>query len=63
MLDKIKEKIANKELSYADLAHMLGICEMSARNKVSGKTAFSKLELEKLGTLLNEEVSNGIVSM
>lgn len=39
--------------SYADLAHELGICEMSVRNKVNGKTPWSKLEKEKLESLLH----------
>ena len=52
MLDEIRQLIAAKKLSFADLAHELGICEMSARNKVAGKTPITKLETEKLKSLL-----------
>lgn len=58
ILNKIRKLIADKKLSYADLAHELGVCEMSARNKVAGKTQVSKLELEKMETLLNREATN-----
>lgn len=55
MEEKIKSLIANKKLTYADLAHELGICEMSARNKVKGKSRFNKLEKEKLLLIINKE--------
>lgn len=48
MEEKIKELIAKKVFSYADLAHELGICEMSVRNKLAGRTPITKLEKEKL---------------
>ena len=47
-----KELLQVNGLSFADLAHELGICEMSARNKVNGKTPFTKLEREKIESLL-----------
>lgn len=31
-------------LSYADVAHELGVCELSARNKISGKSRITKGE-------------------
>lgn len=40
-------------VSYASLADELGICEMSVRNKVNGKTPWSKLEKEKIESILN----------
>lgn len=62
MLDELKQLIANKKLSFADLAHELGICEMSARNKVAGKTSITKLEAEKIESLLiiNKEANTNV---
>ena len=31
-------------LSFADVAHELGCCELSARNKIAGKTRITKGE-------------------
>lgn len=51
--NRIIEAMIYYHVSYAGLADELGICEMSVRNKVNGKTPWSKLEKEKLETLLH----------
>lgn len=51
--NRIMYELTLRNLSYADVAHELGICEMSVRNKVNGKTPWSKLEKEKLESLLH----------
>lgn len=53
-----KELLDQNNISFADLAHELGVCEMSARNKVAGKTPFTKLEKEKLESLLINKEEN-----
>jgi ribosome-binding protein aMBF1 (putative translation factor) len=51
--DRIIKAMIYYGVSYAGLADELGICEMSVRNKVSGKTPWSKLEKEKVESILN----------
>lgn len=60
MLDEIRQLIADKVISYADLAHELGICEMSARNKVAGRTPLTKLEKERLLLIINKEAKANV---
>ena len=55
--DEIQSFMVHHSISWADLAHELGVCEMSARNKVKGKSAFNKLELEKLYSLMHKEAN------
>lgn len=54
----LKEAFENSTLTYADIAHELGCCEVSARNKIAGKTRVSKVELEVLKRILaiNEKI-------
>lgn len=54
----LKEAFEKSTLTYADIAHELGCCEVSARNKIAGKTRVSKVELEVLKRILttNEEI-------
>ena len=51
--NRIIEAMIYYNVSYAGLADELGICEMSVRNKVNGKTPWSKLEKEKIESILN----------
>lgn len=54
----LREAFEKSTLTYADIAHELGCCEVSARNKIAGKTRVSKVELEVLKRILttNEEI-------
>lgn len=38
------EAFRKSGLSFADVAHELGCCELSARNKIAGKTRITKGE-------------------
>ena len=58
-----KENLAEHNITFADLASELGICEMSVRNKVSGKTAFTKLEKEKLEQMLNNKEATAVCTI
>lgn len=49
------ERFNKTNLTYADIAHELGCCEVSARNKIAGKTRVSKVELEALDRILTRE--------
>lgn len=39
------------ELTYTDIAHELGCCELTARNKINGKTRITKAEQLLLNNL------------
>ena len=39
------------ELTYTDIAHELGCCELTARNKINGKTRLTKAEQFMLDNL------------
>ena len=49
------EKFKKSNLTYSELAVELGVCEMSVRNKLQGKTKFTKLEQEKLDQIFKEK--------
>jgi len=49
------EKFNNSDLTYTDVAHELGICELSARNKINGKTRVTRAEELVLNKLFGEE--------
>ena len=51
--ERIIHELVERHMTYTDLGHELGICEMSVRNKINGKTPWSKLEKEKLESLLH----------
>lgn len=38
-------------LTYTDVAHELGCCELTARNKINGKTKITKAEQTVLNNL------------
>lgn len=50
-----KEAFEKSGLSYADVAHELGCCELTARNKLNGKTKITKAEKIMLDQLLKGE--------
>lgn len=39
------------DLTYTDVAHELGCCELTARNKINGKTKITKAEQTVLNNL------------
>ena len=46
-------------LTYTDIAHELGCCELTARNKITGKTRITKAEALVLDKIFGvEEVKN-----
>ena len=49
------EKFKKLGLTYPEVAVELGVCEMSVRNKLNGKTKFTKLEQEKLNQIFKEK--------
>lgn len=49
------EKFNNSDLTYTDVAHELGICELSARNKINGKTRVTRAEELVLNKLFGED--------
>lgn len=42
-------------LTYTDVAHELGCCELTARNKINGKTKITKAEAAMLDNLFKGE--------
>lgn len=46
------EAFNKSNLSYSDIAHELGCCELSARKKISGATRITKAEKLVLDNLL-----------
>ena len=46
-----KEKFKRSGLTYSDVAHELGCCELTARNKINGKTKITKAEQTVLNNL------------
>lgn len=49
------EKFNNSNLTYTDVAHALGVCELSARNKINGKARITRAEKVVLNQLFGEE--------
>ena len=43
------------DLTYVDVAHALGCCELTARNKLNGKTRITKAEQTVLDNLFKGE--------
>ncbi len=50
-MDYLKQ-FTKSGLTYSDIAHELGCCELSARNKIAGKTRITKAEKIVLDNLL-----------
>lgn len=49
-------------LTYTDIAHELGCCELTARNKITGKTRITKAEMLVLNRLFSVEDTNNAQS-
>ena len=45
------ELFNKSDLTYTDIAHELGCCELTARNKINGKTKITKAEQTVLNNL------------
>ena len=41
---ELKEQFKKSGLTYADVAHELGCCELTARNKINGNSRITKAE-------------------
>ena len=49
------EQFAKSDYTYTDIAHTLGVCELSARNKINGKARITRAEEIVLNQLFGEE--------
>ncbi len=50
-----KDLFIASELTYTDVAHVLGCTELTARNKINGKTRITKTEAYFLEALFNAD--------
>ena len=50
-----KEQFQESGLTYTDVAHELGCCELTARKKINGQTKVTKAEHVVLNTLFKGE--------
>lgn len=50
------------DLTYVDVAHALGCCELTARNKLTGKTRITKAERVVLDDLFEGETDKCTIS-
>ena len=55
-----KEVFEKSGLSYTDVAHELGCCELTARNKINGKTKITKPEATALDKLFDKNNTEGV---
>jgi plasmid maintenance system antidote protein VapI len=53
-----QELFNESDLSYTDVAYELGCCELTARNKISGKSKITKAEAAILDQLFNRGDDN-----
>lgn len=49
------EPFARSKLTYTDVAHALGVCELSARNKINGRARITRAEEVVLDQLFRED--------
>lgn len=49
------DQFSKSGLTYADVAHELGVCELSARNKINGKSRITRAEEVVLNQLFTED--------
>ena len=49
-----KTLFEKSNLTYVDVAHELGCCELTARNKINGKTKITKAEANVLDKLFGK---------
>lgn len=52
---KYLKEFTKSDLTYADVAHELGVCELTARNKINGKAKITKAEQMLLDNLFKGE--------
>lgn len=50
-----KERFQRSGLTYSDIAHELGCCELTARKKINGDTKITKAEKAVLDNLFTGE--------
>lgn len=50
-----KEKFKQSNLTYSDIAHEIGCCELTARKKINGQSKITKAEKLLLDTLFEGE--------
>ena len=55
-----RETFDKSGLTYVDVAHALGCCELTARNKISGKTRVTKAEASVLNNLFGKNTTEGV---
>ena len=55
-----KEAFEKSGLSYTDVAHELGCCELTARNKINEKTKITKPEATVLDKLFGKNNIEGV---
>lgn len=53
----IKEQFDKSDLTYTDVAHELGCCELTARKKINGHTRITKAEQTVLDNLFKGDDS------
>ena len=58
----IKEQFDKSGLTYADIAHELGCCELTARNKINGNTRITKAEQMVLNNLFKGDDKSCTIS-
>ena len=49
------DMFTNSDLTYIDIAHELGCCELTARKKINGSTRITKAEMTVLDNLFKGE--------
>lgn len=57
------DQFSRSGLTYTDIAHELGVCELSARNKINGKARITRAEEKVLNDLFKEEEGSCSTSM
>lgn len=57
-----KKLLSESSLTYADVAHELGCCELTARNKIDGKTRITKAEKIVLDNLFKGDDKECMIS-
>ena len=57
-----KEKFKRSKLTYSDVAHELGCCELTARKKINGDTKITKAEKAVLDNLFTGEDEECMIS-
>lgn len=58
----IKEQFDKSGLTYADIAHELGCCELTARKKINGNSRITKAEQTVLNNLFKGDKETCTIS-